>query len=100
MYFELAYQLGMPVHVLMETMPYTEMLGWFDYFERRPTGWRDDLRAAYLLQAQGVKKQPGEIFPALRQLGSTGNKHADSLKNSALFQKLMTAKGGEKVNFL
>ena len=100
MYYELAYQLRMPLHVLLETMPYTEMLGWFNYFEKRPVGWRDDLRTAYMLQAQGVKKKPGDVFPSLRQLGTTGNKHADSLKNSAFYQMLMKARGGEKVSFL
>ena len=100
MYYELAYQLRMPVYVLMEEMPYVEMMGWFDYLERRPVGWREDLRTAYLLQAQGVKKQPGDVFPSLKQLGSTGNRLVDSLKQSAFYQKLMTARGGEKVNFL
>lgn len=86
--------------MLLETMPYTELLGWFQYFEKRPVGWRDDLRAAYLLQAQGVKKKPAEVFPSLRQIGSSGNKLADSLKGSAFYQMMMKAKGGEQVKFL
>lgn len=91
----------MPVYKLLE-MPYDEMLGWFEFFEKRPIGWRDDLRTSYLLQAQGVKEKPTKLFPSLAAISkkSDGNSMADSLKNSALFLKMKAAVGGDKLDIL
>lgn len=49
-------------------MPYEELQGWIKYFKARPYGWREDQRTSMLLQVQGVKKKPYEIFPSLAQL--------------------------------
>jgi len=97
----------MPVYMLLEEMPYTEFQGWLEYFERRPVGWRDDLRAAKLMQAQGIEEKPENLFESLKQLNEAVAKYAPkvpegatptaSLKSSALFAKLLAAKGGDNV---
>ena len=96
--FEIAYHLRMPVYELMNDMTYIELLGWYNYFERRPVEWRADDRAAKLLQAQGVKEKPQSLFASLAAIyeeGKTRDKSATaSLKGSALFKKLQSAKGG------
>lgn len=87
----------------MEEMPYTELQNWTIYFDRRPVGWREDLRTAYLLQAQGDRRRPDQIFDSLARIKSTSeseNKHNSSLKNSAMFAKLMNARGGDKLTIL
>lgn len=82
-------------------MPYDELLGWFDYFERRPEGWRADDRASKLLQAQGVKEKPYKLFASLDAIynpksakKAEGTLDVNSLKRSSLFQKMMSATGG------
>ena len=83
----------MPVYMLSE-MPYDEFLGWFAYFDARPIGWREDDRAHKLLQAQGVKAKPEEIFYSLKTLAA--NKPADNgLKNSAFFLAMLNATEGK-----
>jgi len=57
--------LGYPVHEIKE-WPLKEVRGWFEYFSRRPIGWRDDSRTSYLLAAQGVKTKPIELFSSLK----------------------------------
>jgi hypothetical protein len=85
-------------------MPYEELLGWVAYFERRPVGWREDDRTHKLLQAQGVKAKATEIFPSLQALYAPRIvKHSDqiepsNLKGSLFFQKMLTAKGGDKLD--
>jgi hypothetical protein len=65
--YELAYQLGITYTHLL-SLPYEEIQGWFDYFSRRPLGWREDQRVSLMLMAQGVEKKPHEIFSSLRTL--------------------------------
>jgi hypothetical protein len=103
--FEIAFHLKMSVAQL-KLMPYDELLGWMNYFERRPIGWRDDDRTFKLLQVQGCKEKPERVFSSLGAI-----KHAEqearkmpngmismsNLKNSALFQKIMQAEGGERI---
>jgi len=90
----------------MAEMPYTELLGWFDYFKRRPYGWQSDDRCAKLLQAQGVKAKPQDLFSSLQTIYKPANETVDedglstsSLKGSYLLQKLMTSTGGEKLSY-
>lgn len=84
-------------------MTYEELQGWLSYFEQRPVGWRDDDRTSKLLQAQGVKESPIKLFPSLaaihRSGKSEGSFDASGLKSSALFQKMMAAKGGDKITY-
>ena len=99
----------MPVYQLVE-MPYDEMLGWADYFEKRPVGWREDDRTMKLLQAQGVKAAPNKVFASLAKLAVAQEKRradmpegmisADNLKRSAFFANMLGAVGGDKLDFL
>ena len=92
----------MPVHRLIDEMPYEEMLGWFAYFETRPVGWRDDDRTHKLLQAQGVKEKAYKIFPSLEAIYKPRKKENEfdvvGLKTSVLFHKMLSAKGGDKLD--
>lgn len=92
--------LHMPVYKLAE-MPHDELLGWYAYLERRPLGWREDDRAAKQIQAAGVKEKVWNLFPSLDRIYNP-NKFAEdavsTLKGSALWQKLMTAQGGDKLD--
>jgi len=104
--YEIAYHLRIPIYELSEKMTYEELLGWFNYFEQRPVGWREDDRTMKFLQTQGVKEGPGKIFPSLKAIYSGGKKESkdketpiDSLAGSSLFQKLMSSVGGDNVDF-
>lgn len=81
------------------------MLGWIDYFERRPVDWRDDDRTYKLLRAQGTEQKAEDLFPTLgiihgakRQL-KEGEFDPSALKGSVMFQNMLTAKGGDKLEF-
>ena len=98
----------MPVYKLVE-MPYDELLGWFAYFEARPVGWREDDRTMKLLQVQGVKAKPVEIFQSLAQLTAAQEKKinekppgfisGENLKKSAMFLEMLGAVNGDKLEF-
>ncbi len=82
-------------------MTYEELLGWLNYFERRPVGWRSDNAAAMLLQAQGVDKKPWELFNSLDAIYNPPNENKEegtfdvnNFKRSGFFQKLAKATGG------
>ena len=81
-------------------MSYEELLGWYDYFEKRPVGWREDDRTSKLLQAQGVKEKPWKLFPSLERIFKKG-RHADEdgagIRASAFFKQMMNAVGGDKI---
>lgn len=84
-------------------MTYEELLGWFDYFERRPAEWRGDERAAKLLQAQGVKEKAINLFPSLAAIykprtTSPGNFDVSGFKASLMFQKMLSSTKGDKLD--
>ena len=83
-------------------MDHEDFIKWQLYFERRPYGWREDDRTAKLLAAQGVKEKPYNIFPSLQALrpkasATTDGRLNDSFKGSFLYQKMLSARGGDKV---
>lgn len=83
-------------------MDHEDFVKWQLYFEKRPYQWRDDDRAAKLLAAQGVKAKPEQIFPSLKALKGTAAVAKDgqldeSFRGSFLFNKLLGARGGDKV---
>lgn len=89
----------MTVGLLAETMTYEEFLGWLDYFERRPVGWREDDRTAKLLQAQGVKEKPQNLFPSLAAIYKKPEGFdVQGFKSSAMFSKILAAQGGDKID--
>lgn len=92
--YELAYRLCMPVYRLLKEMPYDELIGWFEYFKKRPVGWQEDQRTYVLLQAQGVKEKPEKIFSSLAAIRKTQQERdnlASSIVTSGLFGKLQQA---------
>jgi hypothetical protein len=96
--FELAYQLGLDIRQV-EDMDYTVFIKWLAYFEKRPVGWRDDLRAYHLLQAQGVKERPWKIFDSLKPIFKKDGSHLDTLLDSNIMKLMIHAKGGEELPF-
>jgi hypothetical protein len=101
--YEIAYHLRMPVYKLSNEMPYTEFLDWLEYFDRRPVEWRSDSRAYKLMQAQGVKEKPENLFESLRALHRPkdipeGETDMSTLKHSVLFQKMMQAVNGDQID--
>jgi hypothetical protein len=56
------------------------------------------------MRAQGVKEKPEAIFESLAAIRRNSNSQTEpdrisnTFKNSYLYQKLMTAKAGEKVS--
>jgi hypothetical protein len=44
------------------------MLGWQEYFSRRPIGWREDNRAAIIAMSFGGKAKPEDLFESLKIL--------------------------------
>ena len=66
-----------------------EYMGWIQYFNQRPYGWRDDHRAAILAQTtyQGTKPlKVHELFPSLKEMKD--NNEQKDLKLEAGFNKL------------
>lgn len=88
----------MPVYQLLDEMPYDEFLLWISYFENRPVGWREDLRTAYIMNVLGEKKKPTDIFPSLATVFAKPKENM--FKGSLMLQKLLSAKGGDKLDLL
>lgn len=93
----------MPVYELAEKMPYEEFIGWMLYFEKRPVDWRHDDRTFKILQTQGAKGKPQAYFATLGPIYEPkvleeGELDYQNLKNSSFFQKMMSAKNGEKLD--
>jgi hypothetical protein len=85
-------------------MPYEELLKWHSYFEQRPFEWRADDRAAKLIQAQGVKEKPYNLFQSLNAIYNRPEPQMDdgmistsNLKSSFLFHQMVSATGGDKI---
>ena len=86
-------------------MSYEELLGWMDYFSKRPVGWREDDRTLKLLQIQGFKGHGETIFESLALMKAVSEKKKESeildlnnLKKSFLFHKMSSAVGGVKLD--
>ena len=93
----MAFLLGRTVGELRDSMPFAELMGWFNYFEQRPAGWRDDQRTAMLLSAQGVKQKGSELFPSLRSLEAND---PSKFHGSAMQKFILGAQGGTKLPFM
>jgi hypothetical protein len=96
-YYDLAFTLGRTRNEI-DNMDYEEIQGWFEYFQRRPIGWREDLRAAYIMNSNGVDKKPEELFPAIKQIKNDERKvqntghQGEALMNSN-FGAMLASKG-------
>ena len=92
----------MPVHKIVDEMPYDEFLGWVSYFQLRPPGWQEDSRFMKILQAIGIKAKPEEVFNSLKQMRESNRATetgVPAIKQSYLFQ-LMLGSSGDKPDFL
>lgn len=104
--YELAFCLGgISVYDLL-ARPWDEVMGWFNYFDRRPYQWRDDDRTFKHLQTQGAKDKPWAYFSSLQPIYNPpaakleGRISTRNLKGSLMFQKMLAAKGGDKLEVL
>jgi hypothetical protein len=61
------------------------MLGWQEYFSRRPVGWREDNRAAVIAMSFGGKVKPEELFESLKILRKD---ISDSAPSKSIAEKL------------
>jgi hypothetical protein len=87
----------------MEEMPYDELLKWYEYFDRRPIGWREDDRTAKIVQAQGAKIKATDLFPSLKKIYEPDQKYKPddpmSTFKGSWFERLMQqAVGGDKID--
>jgi len=87
-------------------MHYDELLEWMAYFEKRPFGWREDDRTYKIMASFGMKAKPEDVFESLRSLravreeeAGTGKMSMRNLKNSSMFRKMVSAKGGDKIDY-
>jgi len=78
-------------------MSYEEFQGWNFFLEKRPIGWREDLRTYFVLQAIGVKEKPWKIFNSLKAIFNKKDTPIDSLAGSKVLHLLNLAKGGDKI---
>ena len=85
----------MPVYQIEAEMPYTELLKWGAYFRRKPVGWREDQRTFLLLQAQGYKGKPEDVFATLKQLKDNIPVEEKSLPKGKFLEMMINAKGGD-----
>ncbi len=97
--YELAFHLKMPVYRLLDEMPYDELLNWLAYLNMRPVDWRDDDRTFKLLQAQGFKGKPQDVFMSLAVIYESQQVDGNTkgLVQSAFFQKMMSSKNGDRL---
>lgn len=85
-------------------MDYTEYLGWLEYFDQVPIGWRDDLRFFKVMRTIGTKGEPGQMFESLAKIGRNreqlpdGELSVKSLRGSVMFSRMLGAKGGDDLS--
>jgi hypothetical protein len=99
---EIAYHLRLPLYKLLREMPYDELTMWFEYFEKRPVGWREDLRSYYAIKMENPKAPVDKMFPSIGKLSKNNenDKMVNSLKTSKLFLNMLDAVNGDKLEFL
>lgn len=98
--FELAAHLRIPVYKLVAEMPHEELLGWYSFLQKRPLGWREDYRAGIIASSFGAKVPLAQMFPSLEPILNVKPSQPKSLVQSAFFQAMLGAKGGETPDFL
>lgn len=73
-------------------MPYTELLKWCNYFKKRPIGWREDQRTFLMLQAQGFKGKPEDVFATLKQMKENTPAELSALPKGKFLEMMMKSK--------
>lgn len=101
--FELAYLLKIPLYKLMDEMPYDELLGWGEYFNLKPPGWREDQRAALIVNSNGANVAGEHMFSSLARMKEISEKedadkvNTKGLTQSAFMQNMLKAVGGDRI---
>jgi len=85
----------MPVYKLQAEMPYTELLKWVNFFKKRPVGFRDDQRTFLLLQAQGYKGRPSDLFDSFRSIKENTPVELKALPKGKFLDMMFASKGGD-----
>ena len=88
----------MPVYKLLDEMPYEELLKWFEFFHRRPVGWREDHRTYLMLRSQGVKGSAESIFQTLKQIKTNSikqQKNDQAVPKGKMLELMLKAKNGD-----
>jgi hypothetical protein len=86
----------MPVYKIMQEMPQEELIKWANYFRKRPIGWREDQRTYLLLQAQGYKGRPEDLFPSIKQLKENIPAETKALPKGKFLDMMLKAKNGDE----
>jgi hypothetical protein len=86
----------MPVYKIMQEMPQEELIKWANYFKKRPIGWREDQRTYLLLQAQGYKGRPEDLFPSIKQLKENIPAETKALPKGKFLDMMLKAKNGDE----
>jgi hypothetical protein len=89
----------MPVYQVYAEMPYTELLNWVKYFKKRPIGWREDQRTFLLLQAQGYKGKPEDLFVTLKTMKENTPVETSALPKGKFLNMMLSAKDGDGSNW-
>jgi len=79
----------------MDEMPYDELLQWITYFRRRPIGYREDQRTFLLLQAQGFKGNPEDVFASLKQMKDNTPAEIKALPKGLFLDMMLKSKDGD-----
>jgi hypothetical protein len=85
----------MPVYQLKSEMPYGELLQWIHFFKKRPIGYREDQRTFLLLQAQGYKGKPSDLFDSFRSIKEHTPVETSALPKGKFLDMMFASKDGD-----
>lgn len=69
-------------------MEYDELIGWMEYFRRRPVGWREDNRAAIITMSMaGSKIKPEDLFESLRIIKEESRSDSSKTVSQKFFER-------------
>jgi len=72
----------------LNELDYEELLGWSEYFRRRPIGWREDNRSAVIAMSLGGSKiRPEDLFSSLRVIQQETSKDESSSVGQKFFER-------------
>lgn len=84
-------------------MAYDDYQGWLAYFQKRPPGWREDLRTFRIMQAFGTSAKAHEVFHSLQLMQEADRQDpgaamsAETLKSSAVYQFMQMSVNGDRI---
>jgi hypothetical protein len=92
--------LGIKTSAELHELPFDELSSWMKFFDQRPVGWREDFRFAQLMRTFGDKRKPTEMFSSIKTISEESENIGMNLRNSFIFHKMLSAKGGDKLDLL